>query len=62
MPVSEARKKANTKWNASQDAITIRIKKEEGAAIRAAAAAAGLSVTQYILQAVHVYAGRQEGE
>ena len=49
MPVSDARKRANTKWNASRDNITIRVEKETGAAIRSAAAAAGLSVTQYIL-------------
>lgn len=52
MPVSEARKKANSKWNASRDNITIRIEKETGAAIRAAAAAAGQSVTAYILNAI----------
>lgn len=49
MPVSDTRKRANTKWNASRDNITIRVEKDTGAAIRAAAAAAGLSVTQYIL-------------
>lgn len=53
MPVSEARKRANTKWNASRDAITIRVEKEEGAAIREAAAAFDLSVTQYLLLKLH---------
>ncbi len=51
MPVSEAKKKANAKWNASRDNIMIRPDKETGAAIRAAAAAAGQSNQQYILQA-----------
>ena len=51
MPVSEAKKKANARWNASKDNIMIRPTKEEGAAIRDAAAAAGQSNQQYILQA-----------
>ena len=51
MPVSEAKKKANARWNASKDNIMIRPTKEEGAAIRAAAVAAGQSNQQYILQA-----------
>lgn len=51
MPVSAAKKKANAKWNASKDNIMIRPTKEEGAAIRAAAAAVGQSNQQYILQA-----------
>lgn len=51
MPVSEAKKKANARWNASKDNIMLRPTKEEGAAIRAAAAAAGQSNQQYILQA-----------
>lgn len=55
MPVSEAKKKANAKWNASKDNIMIRPDREIGAAIRAAAAAAGLSNQQYILEAVDAY-------
>lgn len=51
MPVSDAKKKANARWNASKDNIMIRPTKEEGAAIRAAALAAGQSNQQYILQA-----------
>ena len=51
MPVSDAKKKANARWNASKDNIMIRPTKEEGAAIRAAAIAAGQSNQQYILQA-----------
>ena len=52
---SEAQIRASTKWNASKDAITIRIPKEAGTAIRNAAAIDGLSVTQYILEAVACY-------
>lgn len=52
MPISEAKKKANVKWNASKDNLMIRPSKEEGAMIRAAATAANQSNQQYILQAV----------
>ena len=52
MPVSESQKKASAKWNASRDNIIIRPDKETGAAIRAAAAAANVSVQQFILLAV----------
>lgn len=51
MPTSEAQKKASLKWNKSRDTMTIRPDKETGAAIRAAAAEAGQSNQQYILQA-----------
>ena len=51
MPTSEAQKRAVSKWTKSRDNIMIRPDKETGAAIRAAAAAAGLSNQQYILQA-----------
>lgn len=51
MPTSEAQKRASLKWNKSRDTFTIRPDKETGAAIRAAAAAAGQSNQQYILQA-----------
>lgn len=49
MPVSDAHKKASARWNASRDNIMIRPTREEGAQIRAAAAAAGKSVQGYIL-------------
>ena len=52
MAVSEAHKKASAKWNNSRDTITIRPSKETGAAIRAAAASAGMSIQQYILAAL----------
>ncbi len=51
MPTSEAQKKASLKWNKSRDSMTLRPDKETGAAIRSAAAAAGQSNQQYILQA-----------
>ncbi len=52
MSVSEAHKKASRKWDSSRDNIMIRPDKETGAAIRAAAAAEGKSVQQFILNAV----------
>lgn len=52
MAVSEAHKRASGKWNASRDNIMIRPDKDTGAQIRQAAADAGQSVQQYILQAV----------
>lgn len=52
MPVSDAKKKANARWNASKDNIMIRVNKDVGAEIRATAAAAGKSVTQFVLDAV----------
>lgn len=48
---SPAQIKANIKYNKSRDSITIRPTKEDGAQIRADAAAAGQSLQQYILQA-----------
>lgn len=50
---TEAQKKASIKWNSSRDNIMIRPDKETGAQIRQAAADAGQSVQQYILQAVN---------
>ena len=55
MSVSDAHKRASAKWNQSRDSITIRPTKETGASIRAAAAAAGLSVQQFILKAVALF-------
>lgn len=49
MPLSEARKKANTEYNKRRDNIMIRPTKEDGAKIRSAAAEAGKSVQRYIL-------------
>lgn len=55
MAVSEAHKKASYKYNSARDNIMIRPDKATGAAIRAAAAAAGLSVQQYILSALAAF-------
>ena len=52
MPTSEAQKRASKKWDSGRDRITIKVEKETGAAIRAAAAAVGQSVTQFILDAI----------
>lgn len=52
MSPSDAQKRAAAKWKASRDSITIRPDKETGAAIRGAAAEAGLSVQQFILRAI----------
>lgn len=48
---SPAQIKANVKYNKSRDSITMRPTKEDGAQIRADAAAAGQSLQAYILQA-----------
>ena len=52
---TEAQKRASTNYNRRQDNIMIRPNKEEGAAIRAAASAAGMSVQAYVLRAVRVW-------
>lgn len=52
---TEAQKRASTNYNRRQDNIMIRPDKEEGAAIRAAAAAAGMSVQAYVLRAVRAW-------
>ena len=49
---TDAQKRASTNYNRKQDNIMIRPSKEEGATIRAAAAAAGKSVQGYVLEAV----------
>lgn len=54
MAVTDAHKRASTKWNASRDNIMIRPTKEDGQQIRQAAANAGQSVQQYILDAVRL--------
>lgn len=46
---TEAQRRANIAYNRRQDNIMIRPSKEEGAEIREAAAAAGLSVQAYII-------------
>ena len=51
MPVSAAKRRSNDAYNAKCDVIQLRPIKEQGEAIRAAAAAAGQSLQGYILQA-----------
>ena len=48
---SPAQIRANVRYNRNRDSITIRPSREDGAAVRQAAAAAGQSVQGYILQA-----------
>ena len=52
MATSEARIRANVKYNKSRDNIMIRPSKDEGQQIRQAAAEAGQSVQAFILDAV----------
>lgn len=52
MALSQAKKASDARHIAKLDVIKVQPYKEEGAAIRAAAAAAGKSVQGYILQAV----------
>lgn len=52
MPVSPRKRQSNAKYNAKCDPIQIRPLKAAGAAIRAAADAAGQSLQSYIVQAV----------
>ncbi len=59
MAVSEAHKRASAKWNNERDSITIRPDKETGAKIRAAAAAAGLSVQRFILAALDEFMNKE---
>ena len=61
MPISEAKKRNNANYTAKCDYINVRPLKPEGAAIRAAAAAAGQSLQGYILQAVRARM-EQEGQ
>ena len=57
---TEAQKRASTNYNRKQDNIMVRPTKEEGAAIRAAAASVGQSVQAYILQAVRERMEREQ--
>lgn len=51
MPVSPRKRQSNDKYNAKCDYLSLRPRKSVGAAIRAAAKAAGQSVQAYVLQA-----------
>lgn len=52
MASSEAKVRANVRYNQSRDSITLRPSKEDGAEIRQAAEQAGQALSAYILQAV----------
>lgn len=52
MPLSEAKRKGNARHAEKLDVIKIQPYKAKGAEIRAAAAAAGVSLQGYILEAV----------
>lgn len=56
---TQAKKDGNARHIAKLDIIKIQPYKEEGAAIRAAAAAAGMSVQAYVLQAVRAQMERE---
>ena len=60
MAVSDAHKRASRKWDSARDSITIRPTKEVGAAIRAAAASAGMSIQQYILAALSEFMNKDK--
>ena len=64
MAVSDAHKRASYKYNSSRDNIMLRPDVETGAAIRAAAAAAGQSVQGWILGQIAPALGRhsQQGD
>ncbi len=62
MAVSEAHKKASYKYNSSRDNIMLRPEKDEGQEIRAAAARAGESLQNYILEAVRQRMEKEAGE
>ncbi len=62
MPVSDARRRTNDKYNAKCDTIQIRPLRPEGEAIRSAAAAKGQSLQGYILQAVRERMTRENAQ
>lgn len=51
MPIPESKRRGNDAYNAKCDYISIRPVKPVGAAIRAAAEAAGQSIQGYVIQA-----------
>ena len=52
---SEAQSRASTKYNSKLDSITIRVDKETGVKIRAAAESRGMSLKEFLLMAVKPY-------
>ena len=49
---TDAQSRASTKYNRKLDAITVRVDKETGCKIREAAERKGVSVKEFILEAV----------
>ena len=62
MALSEAKKAADKRYTSKLDNIMIRPYREEGVTIRAAAAAAGMSVQAYVLRAVRAWMEREQAE
>lgn len=62
MAISEAKKLTDKRHHEKLDQIMVRPYKEEGQQIRDAAAKAGQSVQQYILQAVRDRMARESAE
>ena len=54
---TDAKRRGNAAYQKRQDALTIRPSKAEGAHIRAAAAAAGMSVQAFILDTLRARIG-----
>lgn len=52
---SEAQSRASTKYNSKLDSITIRVDRNTGAKIRAAAESSGMSLKEFLLMAVKPY-------
>lgn len=59
---TDAQKRAVRKYQRGQDNIMIRPSKAEGARIRAAAAAAGLSVQRYILDTLRPHLPQDDAD
>jgi len=61
-PMSEARKRANAKYNAkAYTKLMVRIRKEDEEEIRAAIEASGESVNGYIIKAIRQRMEREQG-
>lgn len=60
MSISDNKRRANDRYNAKCDYISLRPPKERGQQIRAAAAASGQSLQGYILQAVEERMQREQ--
>lgn len=62
MTISKAKKECNARYVSKLDQLKIQPLKEEGEAIRQAAADAGQSVQAYILQAIRERMARDNGK